>query len=230
MSLALATLIYEWRRYMAAIIALAFSGLLILAQVGMFSGIGAAFTATIDRSRADVLILSPKAEALFGGGSGVSRRVMPQIYMNPEVEEVADLDGDGGMWINRPKDGQVRKREFVQIFCVDPYPGAVTLPIDYSEQIRQALLEPYTVAIDETALARLGVKLGDKATLNGHTVKVGAVLSNYPNMVQATVIMSRDTLRLLGLRLERGPGRPADGQDPTPGAGRRRPGSVECAR
>ena len=39
MSLALATLIYEWRRYMAAVIALAFSGLLILAQVGMFTGI-----------------------------------------------------------------------------------------------------------------------------------------------------------------------------------------------
>ena len=39
MSLALATLIYEWRRYLAAVIALAFSGLLILAQVGMFTGI-----------------------------------------------------------------------------------------------------------------------------------------------------------------------------------------------
>ena len=40
MSLALATLLYEWRRYMAAVVALAFSGLLVLAQVGMFVGIG----------------------------------------------------------------------------------------------------------------------------------------------------------------------------------------------
>ena len=40
MSLALATLIYEWRRYLAAVVALAFSGLLVLAQVGMFMGIG----------------------------------------------------------------------------------------------------------------------------------------------------------------------------------------------
>jgi hypothetical protein len=38
MSLALSTLLYEWRRYMAAVVALAFSGLLVLAQVGMFMG------------------------------------------------------------------------------------------------------------------------------------------------------------------------------------------------
>lgn len=199
MSLALATLIYEWRRYLAAIIALAFSGLLILAQVGMFAGIGAAFTATIDRSRAEIMVLAPKSESLFGGGSGVPRRVMPQIYMNPEVVEVADLDGDGAMWANVPQPGQKQKRDFVQIFCVDPYPGAVTLPTDYPEHVRLALLEPYAVAIDRTALAKLGVKLGDKASLNGKTVRVRAILDGYPNMVQSTVVISRDTLRLLGL-------------------------------
>ena len=31
MSLALATLIYEWRRYLAAVIALAFSGMMVMA-------------------------------------------------------------------------------------------------------------------------------------------------------------------------------------------------------
>ena len=54
MSLALATLIYESRRYMAAVIALAFAGLLILAQVGMFTGIVKGATATVDRSRAEL--------------------------------------------------------------------------------------------------------------------------------------------------------------------------------
>ena len=39
MSLALVTLLYEWRRYSAAMVALAVAGLLILAQVGMFTGI-----------------------------------------------------------------------------------------------------------------------------------------------------------------------------------------------
>ena len=40
MSLALSTLLYEWRRYMAAVMALALSGLLVLAMTGVFIGIG----------------------------------------------------------------------------------------------------------------------------------------------------------------------------------------------
>ena len=70
MSLALATLLYEWRRYTAAVVALAFSGLLILAQIGMFTGIARAITASIDRSRADLMILAPKNESLLNSGPG----------------------------------------------------------------------------------------------------------------------------------------------------------------
>ncbi len=203
MSLALATLIYEWRRYLAAVVALAFSGLLVLAQVGMFMGIGKAFTATIDRSPADIMILPAKAESLMNTG-GLPRRVMPLMYMNPEVIQVADLDGDGAMWGNVDQDGTAkkgdkRKREWVQIMSIDPRAGAVTMPTDYTDATRIALTEPYAIALDQSALKRLGVKLGDKATLNGKTVKVKAIITGYPNMMQPQIIMSRDTLRLLGM-------------------------------
>jgi putative ABC transport system permease protein len=199
MSLALSTLIYEWRRYMAAIVALAFAGLLVLAFVGLFMGIGKAFTATIDRSPAQIMILGPKAEALFNGGAGVPRRIMPQIYMHPEVLEVSNLDGNGALWMNRPGKGEKVKREFVQTMVVDPDIGAVTLPVDFDEQTRIALSEPYAVAMDATSLGRLGVKLGDKASLNGQTVKVKAVITGYPNMMQPMVILSRQTAKIIGL-------------------------------
>jgi putative ABC transport system permease protein len=200
MSLALATVIYEWRRYLAAVIALAFSGLLVLAQVGMFAGIGKAFTATIDRSRADIFVLGPKAESLMNGGSGLPRRLMPLVYMNSEVAAVADMDGNGALFtnpkLNKSKPGS-RKREYVQIMSIDTEPGAVTLPTDYPDATRQALQIPYSIALDKTALGRLGVKLGDTAALNGREVRVAAILQNYPNMMNPTVVMSRATLRLL---------------------------------
>jgi putative ABC transport system permease protein len=50
-SLALATLIYEWRRYLAAVVALAFSGLLVLGTTGLFTGIVHSVLATTERSR-----------------------------------------------------------------------------------------------------------------------------------------------------------------------------------
>ncbi len=200
MSLALATLIYEWRRYLAAVIALAFSGLLILAQVGMFTGIVKGATATIDRSRADLMIMPAKSESLINSGpSSLPRRIGPQLYLHPQVAEVASFDGGGGRWSNSPGEGQKQVTTFVQVNMVDTETGALTLPVDYPEEVRIALLEPNAVAVDRSALGRLGVKLGDSASLNGKTVRVRGILDGYPDINQASVVVSRDTLRRLGM-------------------------------
>jgi putative ABC transport system permease protein len=60
-------------------------------------------------------------------------------------------------------------------------------------------MEPLAVAVDRTALGRLGVKLGDRATLAGRTVRVAALLDGYADINQVTVAMSRDTMRMLGV-------------------------------
>jgi putative ABC transport system permease protein len=200
MSLALATLLYEWRRYTAAIVALAFSGLLILAQVGMFTGIVKGATATIDRSRADIMILPPKMESLINSGGGaLPERLQPQVYLNPDVVEVAAWDADGGRWVNHPAPGKKAVTTYVNVNMVDTRPGAVNLPTDFDEATRLALMEPYAVAIDQSQLARLGVKLGDEASLNGKTVRVRAILHGYTDVNNASVTMSRDTMRLMGM-------------------------------
>ena len=206
MSLALSTLIYEWRRYMAAIIALATAGLLVLSMVGLFMGIGRSFNAPIDRSPSQLMVLGPKATALFNGISGVPRRVIPQIYMNPEVVEVEELEGRGGLWQNDPNSARKKRgpsaenqRTFVQTISVDTRPDAVTLPTDFGPDVRAALDEPYAIAIDETAQKKLGVALGDKASLNGHTVNVRYLLHGYANIASSMVFMSRQTARLLGI-------------------------------
>ena len=200
MSLALATLIYEWRRYLAAVIALAFSGLLILAQVGMFTGIIRAATATIDRSRADLLIMPAKSESLVNSGpTSLPRRIGPQLYLNPNVVEVASFDGGGGRWTNQPVGDQKQVTTWVQVNMVDTQPGALTLPVDYSETVRLALMEPNAIVIDRSAQNRLGVKLGDTATVNGKTVRIRALIDGYPDINQASIVVSRDTLRRLGM-------------------------------
>ena len=209
MSLALSTLLFEWRRYMAAVMALALSGLLVLAMTGVFIGIGKGFTATIERSNADVFIMQPGAKSLIGGPSGVPRRFIPLAYNHPEVVEVMPLDGDGGTFQNiknvDPTKSQAdnasqgaARQKFVQASIIDTRPGSVTIPTDYSQELVDALRQPYTVAVDETALTTLGVKLGDKALYNGQTVTVVGVTRGYPNMMQPGVVMSRDTLRMLG--------------------------------
>ena len=209
MSLALSTLLYEWRRYMAAVMALALSGLLVLAMTGVFIGIGKGFTATIERSSADIIIMQPGATSLMGGPSGVPRRFIPLAYRNPQVVEVQPLDGSGGTFqsvrnvdptMSQAERARQRapRQEFVQASVIDTTPGSVTIPTDYSPELVDALRQPYTVAIDETATAKLGVQLGDKALFNGQTVTVVGITRGYPNMMGSTIVMSRDTLRMLG--------------------------------
>lgn len=199
MSLALATLIYEWRRYLAAMVALACGGLLVLVVTGLLAGIIKSATATIDRSRADIVILGPKNESIVNTNISLPARIQPLIYLNPEVVEVEAMQGNGGQWTNIPGPGQKQQQLFVSIRAVDTRPGAVTLPLDYPEAVRLALTEPGAVAVDQSALGQLGVKLGGKAIINGHTVTVRALLTGYQNINNVDVIVSTDTLRRLGM-------------------------------
>ena len=209
MSLALATLLYEWRRYMAAVMALALSGLLVLAMTGVFIGIGKGFTATIERSGADVIVMQPGATRMGGGPSGVPRRYIPLVYNHPSVVEVKPLAGGWGQFqsikdydptlsaADRAK-MKAPRAQGVQVRIIDTTPGSVTIPTDYSDELIEALRQPYAIAVDETTLPTLDVELGDKALFNGTTVTVAAVTRGYPNMMQPIVVMSRDTLRMLG--------------------------------
>ncbi len=199
MSLALSTLLYEWRRYMAAVIALAVAGLLVLALSGMFTGVGKSYSATVDRSPAEVMILPAKANSLFANNDGQPRRLIPEIYQHPEVTDVQALNINFAFWSNFPKDGQDAKSDGVQVIIVDPVPGAVTLPTDLNDDQIAALQIPYSVLVDQSALSKLGVQVGDRAKLNGSAIWVRGTTTGYATMFNAQIFMSHQTAKLLRL-------------------------------
>jgi putative ABC transport system permease protein len=124
-------------------------------------------------------------------------RVQPQIFLNPHVTEVRSLEESFGSWVNASGPGGKQVQKFLDVWGVDPIPGAVTLPVDYTDDQRAALVEPGAVAVDVSNLATLGVKLGDKASINGHTVHVRAVLHGYQNVDGIFIVASRDTTRMV---------------------------------
>ena len=197
MSLALSTLLFEWRRYLAAVIALALAGVLMLAVSAMFIGILQSFTATIDKSRAQIIILPAKSSSLGGpggGGGALPKRVVPLVYRHPEVVEVQDLPGDFGRFYGPGKTSP----SMVNIMVVDTSPNGVTLPDDFTDDMRRAIEPPYKVGVDISAVTQLGVKLGDEATINGKTVRVALIMEGYANSQAPGVVMSRQTQRLMG--------------------------------
>ena len=105
MSLALATLIHEFPRYLAAITALALSGLIVLFEVGVFAGIIHSDLAMSERSPAEIVIMPAKMSSVVNSNVSLPARVEPQIYMNPDVMLVASSESNGGKWLNTPKPG-----------------------------------------------------------------------------------------------------------------------------
>jgi putative ABC transport system permease protein len=196
-SLALSTLIYEWRRYLAAVVALAVAGLLVLAMTGMFMGMAKSFTANVDRSPAEVMVLPPDSVSLFDTGGGQPRRIIPQVYEHSAVLDVKPLNIGFTSWSNFPKPGQPAKNDGVQIIIVDPVKGAVTLPSDFGDDVIRALQEPFAVVVDRSSLGKLGVQPGDRAKMNGYTVWVRGTVSGYPSMFNAQVFISAQTAKLI---------------------------------
>lgn len=198
MSLALSTLMYEWRRYMAAAISLALAGVLMLVLSSFLLGMLNTMTVSIDRSRAEIVVMQADSMSFgpSGAGGALPRRVLPLIYQHPDVVEVQDLPGSSGQFYGPG----ATEADFVAIKVIDPSPNAVTLPSDFTEETAKALSAPFNIAVDKSALAQLGVKLGDKASLNGRTVHVAAIIEGYAGMMGlANIAMSRQTLRLMGM-------------------------------
>lgn len=175
-------------------ISLAVAGVLMLALSAMFVGILQSFTATIDRSRGQIIILSEEAKSLAGSGGDMPARVMPLIYRHPEVTDVADLANDFGRFYGPG----AAEPDNTNILVIDTTEDAVTLPSDFTDEMRLALSTPFNVAVDKSALKQLGVKLGDLASLNGRTVRIALILDGYANSQFANLVMSRQTYRQMG--------------------------------
>jgi len=146
-----------------------------------------------------VMILPPTADTLFANNSGQPRRIIPSIFANTDVLDVQALNFNFAGWSNFPKGDQPAKSDGVQIVIVDPVRGAVTLPEDFSDEVLQALQVPYSVIVDRSSLAKLGVAVGDEAKINGIRVWVRAATNGYASMWNATVFTSRQTAKLLHL-------------------------------
>jgi putative ABC transport system permease protein len=160
-------IVREWRRYVPAVLAVAFSDLLITVQVGLLLGALAVLSLPIDHSRADVWVAAPGVLSLELG------------YPVPESwrGRLASLDGVDqtecylygfSYWRTR--------RGGSEVCCVigsGLHEGALGAVSELTPGLRTLLTEPGAVIVDESELDRLGVAaVGDVAEVSGCRVRV----------------------------------------------------------
>jgi putative ABC transport system permease protein len=191
MSLALKTLIHDWRRFLPAVVAVAFSGLLVLLQAAVILGIFSLSSLYVTRSGADLWIGFPGVQSLDQG-----RPVTPKAelftWMNPHVRRVEPFLWGSGEW-------RTDTRGMVNVFIVGvaATPGAMALSQALTAAQRLALAEPDAVLVDQADLHKLETTVGGTAEINGRNVRVVGVTQGLRGLGGVNVIASLATTRRL---------------------------------
>lgn len=187
-SLARASLLYEWRRYLAAILAVAFSGLLVIVQLGLLIGMFATVSTLVDKASADLWVVDGKTQS-FDMAREMPARIEFRLHGHPDVEAVQTITIGMGDW-RTPAGGKV----MATLVGFDVTDASLSLPNSFASAQRVALRQVGAVMVDEIDLGKFGVKVGDVAEINGHSVTVvgtttGMRATGVPNVLasKATV-------------------------------------------
>lgn len=193
-SLARASLLYESGRFMPAILAVAFAGLLILVQLGLLLGMFATVSVIVDRTQADLWVGFPGTPS-FDLGRPISDRLETRLRLHPEVAAVERLVIGYGDW--RDARG---KRASVMLIGLDNGPAGIGQPAGFGPELRAALREPDAVIVDAIDVEKLAAQPGGTVEINGKRARVSGVTSGYRNIGGAYVFTSlASARRLLGL-------------------------------
>lgn len=191
-ALARKTLIYEWRRFLPAMLAVGFAGLLQLLQIALVLGIFGSTSIYITGSSADVWVGYPGTQSV-GQGRTINAGVESRILMDPAVERVEPYIWVDGDWRGPHETGGVS----VFVSGIDPSPNGLMFSKALPASLRARLAEPDAVIVDRSVLDQLGVGLGETATINGHQVTVVGISSGLRALGGINVLCSLDTARQL---------------------------------
>lgn len=190
-SLALKSLLHEWRRFAPAVVAVAFSGLLVLLQAGLILGIFSLSSQYVTRSSADLWIGDPGVQSL-DLGRPLSGPAETYAWMNPHVRRLEPFLWGSGEWRTRD-----RGRVNVYIVGVDAHADGLALAAALTPAQRLALAEPDAVLVDEADLHKLQTASGETGEINGRFVRVVGVTRGLRALGGVNVIASVATTRRL---------------------------------
>ncbi|WP_340051554.1 ABC transporter permease [Pseudomonas proteolytica] len=191
-ALARQTLIHEWRRFLPAIIAVGFAGLLQLLQAGLVLGIFGSASVYITSSVADLWVGYPGTQSV-NLGRPIDADVEMRLRMDSDVLKVEPFQWVDADWRGARDTGGVS----VFVSGINAGPNGLMYERILSKALRARLNEPGAVIVDRADLVSLGVNPGDTATINGHRVRVVGVTSGLRALGGVNVVTSLATARQL---------------------------------
>jgi putative ABC transport system permease protein len=169
LTLASRNLLHDRLRFVATIVGIVFSVVLVMIQMGLFLGFGHMVSTMIDHTSADLWIV-PKGAKCFEDPSMLDLKLRDRVAAINGVAAAVPLVIGFSDW--RLESGEVTP---VFIVGVDLHDNALQ-PWNVADGNVQALSDRGTVVVDRTYFGRLGVSgIGSTAEIRGRRVRVVAV-------------------------------------------------------
>jgi putative ABC transport system permease protein len=195
MSFALATLWHERNRYLPAVLAVAFSAVLIALQGGMLLGLLTDLATSIEHSSADVWVGYPGVPS-SDTGVPIPERWKARLEADPDVERVESYVRGQVLWGKRQ--GGV---ELCAVIGTELHDQAMGVMRELTPELRARLVKPGSIIVDELELPVLGLSgVGDVAEVNGCRLELVGTVRGLNRAVAVYVFCSIATAREL-LRL-----------------------------
>jgi putative ABC transport system permease protein len=196
MSYALTTIWYERSRFLPAILAVAFSALLIALLTGLVLGLLSMMSTPVDRSSAQIWVGRPGVRSVDLGGP-IPDYWMSRLAEQPEVDRVEPCLIGFALWAR----GDRISPEAITVVGTRLEPdsiGAVE-PLKQRPDLLAELAEVGAVVVDESDVKRLGIRgvAGERAEVFGYRVRVVGTVQGLKGLGGPFVFCSLRTARIL---------------------------------
>lgn len=191
--LARRTLLYEWRRFLPAALAIAFSGLLVLVQMGLLVGLFSTITVYVTASAGDVWAGFPGTQTI-DAGRPIRADTEVFLRLHPAVARVERMQWSGGDWRSPRGD---RGGLTIIVTGIDTRDDGMALAHAVTPEQRRALREPGGILVDRSDLGKLGATLGDTAEIGGQRVRVVGATTGLRAIGAVNVVASLETVAVL---------------------------------
>ena len=187
-ALARKTLLNEWRRFLPAVVAVAFSALLLLVQTALVLGIFGSAAIYIEASKGHLWVGYPGTRTVELG------RLLPAdteiwVRLDEAVDRVEPYRWLYGDWRVRSDQGAFSMYVSGIVTSADALMFTRVLPA----ALRARLEQPDSIVIDVADMEKLGVALGDRPRINGHEVEVVGTLTGLRTLGGVNILTSLET-------------------------------------
>lgn len=189
LSLARSTLLHEWKHFLAAGLAVTFSGLLLLVQLGLLLGMFSDVSLMVDQSTADAWVGFRDLQSV-DQGRPIAEIVRTLVLRHPDVQALEPLYFSQGDW--RKPDGS---KVFASVQGIELREGSMGFARLLTPELRERLRIPGAVVLDEADLSRMDARVGASYELSGQRVEVVGTVRGIRGMGMVNLLASQSTAR-----------------------------------